>query len=284
MRISASSVVLSAALLSALPLVAAQSTPEREPSTAFVSVIDSDGNPVTGLGPNDFLIRRAGHPGRVQSVSSADATPSVVVIPLGLSVQWLSDSRGLMRAATDAVRQHFPDARVGLMVQDGATAPTMRHVSKEADGLSADIDRFFGHQNAPLLDSLVVASQTLSREPNSRRVIITAYAGSSDLIDGLSVTRVAKAVQDSGASLWVLQVGGGLPLGAADGRVLDLVPIASGGRRVSSSLATLVPLMRQTIDLLAGQYLIAYDAPAVDGPVRIGVRRDDVTVLAPNWK
>ncbi len=285
MKVLAVYSVLGAALLSAGSPAVEPSALSAAPSTAFVSVIGPDGNALSGLGPNDFLIRRGDYSGRVQSVSTADATPSVIVMPLGLSLQSLSDSRGLMRAATDAIRDRFPDARVGLMVRDGATAPAMRHVTQEADALKTDINRFFGHNNAPLLDSLVVAAETLAREPNHRRVIITVYAGNSDLVDGLSLTRVAKAVRDSGASLWVLQVGGGgMPPGAADARVLDQVPISSGGRRVSSSLPTLVPLTRQTIELIAGQYLIAYDAPAVDAPVRIGVRRDDVTVLAPNWK
>jgi hypothetical protein len=284
MKVLTISLVFGASLFTVLPLAGDSASPSARASMAYVSVIGPDGSPISGLGPNDFLVRRGAHAGRVQSVSTADATPSVIIMPLGLGVPWLSDSRGLMRTATDAIRERFPDARVGLMVRDGATAPAMRHVTQEADALTTDIDRFFSHNNAPLLDSLVVAADTLAREPNTRRVIITAYVGTSDLVDGLSLTRVAKAVRDSGASLWVLQVGGGLPLGSADGQVLDLVPVSSGGRRISSSLPSLVPLTRQTIDLIAGQYLVAYDAPAVDAPVRIGVRRDDVTVLAPNWK
>lgn len=252
---------------------------------ALVSVTDADGAPVRGLQAVDFVVSVGGIDAKVVGVTTVDDPPAIVVIPEGFSRALISDARGVMRAIVDSARADFTGARIGLMVRDGASAPDMRDVTHDGAALEQELSHFFGHANTPLLDSILVASDTLRREPSARRVIIAVAMHGSPEGDDLVPSRIARAVRESGASLWVIQVGGGLPLGSSTGQVLAHVPIASGGRRVSSSLAAISFHARQTVAAIASQYAVEFRGPA--GPSgsrpRIGVRRDGVTVLAANW-
>jgi hypothetical protein len=263
----------------------AASVPAPAPTRVLVSVTDAAGAPVTGLQSQDFVVRVDGVDAPIVSATVETEPPSIVVIPNGFSRPLIAEARGLLRAVIASAQADFVGARVGLMVRDGAGAPVMHDAVAGADALEREVARFFEHTHAPLLDSLLVASETLARESSTRRVIIVVAVGGSSNVDGLVPSRIARAVRQSGASLWVVDAAHGRPVGSGDGQVLAHVPIVSGGRRVSASLATVVSRTRQTMAVIGSQYVVTYESTQPPGttPPRIGVRRDDVTVLAPSW-
>ncbi len=200
-----------------------------------VSITDSKGEPQTGVAASDLVIEVNGKPAAGTSVAPAAEPVSIVVVTEGVGRDLVSETRRMMKAVVAGARAIHPDSRVGLMVEDGAAAPVMHHVATDAAALDPTIARFFeSSRNAPLLDSILTASQTLALERNSRRAIVAVTWGNAAQVDVMSPTKVSKAVRESGASLWALDMGGReAPLGTAEQRVLSDVTSISGGRRVT---------------------------------------------------
>jgi hypothetical protein len=254
----------------------------------YVSVTDSKGEPKTGLTAADLVVEVNGKAAAVASVTPAAEPMSIVVVTEGIRQDAISEIRKMMKAVVVGARAIHPDSRVGLMVEDGAAMPKMHAVAADAAGLDAAIARFFeSSQNAPLLDGILVASQTLSFEKHIRRVIVVVTAGQADAqADVMSPTKVALAVRGSGASLWVLDLGGReAPNGAAEQRVLSDVTAISGGRQERSSVSSIASLTGRIMATLRGQYAITLEdgiAPKAASP-KVSARTKDLKVLAPAW-
>lgn len=250
----------------------------------FVTVTDANGTPVKDLSAADLVVRVEGRDATVISVTPAADPLSVVVVTEGFSRSLISDARATLRAIVTAVRAQHPDSRVGLMVGDGATAPSMRRVADQAADLDREVSRFFeSSPNTPLLDGLLVATQTLAVESSRRRVILALVLGGSG-DSTLTPVRIARAVREADAALWVIEIGGaGRTLGASEGRVLSEVSKASGGRHDSSSLAALASKARHAVEVIGAQYVVTFEAPVAGEVSMVGVRRSGLTVYAPAW-
>ena len=266
--------------------VLAASVPNTVPAQArrmFVSVTDSKGAPVAGLTASDFVVRVAGKDATVVTVAPATEPLSVVVIPSGFRQSSISDARAALRAVIAAVRNVNPESRVGLMVGDGGTPPSMRAVSERADMLDREVSRFFESPNTALLDSILVASQTLGADPGRRRVILVLSLGSGG-DGGLTPLRIGRAVRDADASLWVVEVGGfDRDLGSPEGRVFSEITKASGGRREASSIPTLPSALENIVSVIGAQYALTYEPPMAGEVSMVGVRKSGLSVFAPVW-
>lgn len=253
----------------------------------YVSVTDSKGDPKAGVAASDLAIEVNGKPAAVTSVAPAAEPVSIVVVTEGIGPELISETRRMMKAVVTGARAIHPDSRVGLMVEDGAAAPVMHPVTTGAAALDAAIVRFFeSSRNAPLLDSILIASRTLALESHARRAIVAVTWGYEAPVDVMSPTKVAKAVRESGASLWALDLGGREgPMGTAEQRVLSDVTATSGGRRESTSVASITPLTERIMATLRGQYAISFEDAFVAGTAspKVGVRTKGLKVLAPGW-
>lgn len=253
----------------------------------YVSVTDSKGAPQPGVAAADLAIEVNGKPAVVTSVAPAAEPVSIVVVTEGIDRALISETRRMMKAVVTGARAIHPDSRVGLMVEDGAAAPVMHDVTKGAVALDAAIVRFFeSSRNAPLLDSIFVASRTLALESHARRVIVAVTWGDAAPVDVMSPTKVAKAVRESGASLWALDLGGReAPLGTAEQRVLSDVTATSGGRRERTTVASITPLTERILATLRGQYAITFEDAFIAGTAspKIAIRTKGLKVLAPGW-
>jgi len=164
----------------------------------------------------------------------------------------------------------------------------MHTVTTDAQPLETEIGRFFeSSPNAPLLDSIMIAAQTLSFEKHARRVIVVVTRGQDDAqTDVLSPIRVALAIRASGASLWALDLGGrDAPTGAAELRVLSDVTADSGGRRERSTVSSIASLTERIMATIRGQYAITLEdgiVPKAASP-RVTARTKDLKILAPSW-
>lgn len=253
----------------------------------YVSVTDPKGDPKAGVAAADLAIEANGKPAAVTSVAPAAGPISIVVVTEGIDRDTISEIRRMMKAVVAGARAIHPDSRVGLMVEDGAAAPVMHHVTTGAAALDAAIVRFFeSSRNAPLLDSLFTASRSLALESHARRAIVAVTWGWEAPVDVMSSTKVAKAVRESGASLWALDLGGReAPFGTAEQRVLSDVTTTSGGRRERTSVASITRLTERILATLRGQYAIAFEDAFVPGTAspKVTVRTKGLKVLASAW-
>ena len=280
-------------VLSALSAIVAAG---MEPLAAFsqrrpfyVSVTDSKGAPAPGLTASDLAVEVNGKPAAVSSVAPAADPVSIVVVTEGIRRDAISEIRKMMQAVIAGARAIHPESRVGLMIHDGAVAPKMHTVTTDVQALDTEIGRFFeSSNNATLLDSIMIAAQTLSFEKHARRAIVVVTRGQPEAqTDVMSPVRVALAVRASGASLWALDLGGReAPTGAAEQRVLSDVTAQSGGRRERSSVSSIANLTERIMATIRGQYAITLEdglAPKAASP-RVTARNRDLKVLAPAWK
>lgn len=252
-----------------------------------VSVTDSKGAPRAGLTAADLIVEVNGKPAPVTRVEPAAEPVSVIVITEGIDRSVISETRRMMKSVVTGARAIHPDSRVGLMIRDGAVAPAMHAVTADAGRLDAEIGRFFESSlNAPLLDSILIASQMLAFEKHTRRAIIAVTWGSGQQADAVSPERIGQAVRASGASLWALDLGGREePTGAAEQRVLADVTAISGGRRERTTVSSMAPLAERIMATLKGQYAVFLEdgvAPRAASP-RVKTQDRNLKVLAPAW-
>ncbi|MEO6223042.1 MAG: hypothetical protein ABIP90_07310 [Vicinamibacterales bacterium] len=254
----------------------------------YVSVTDSKGAPKAGVTASDLVIEVNGKSVAGARVAPAQEPVSIVVVTEGIRADAISEIRKMMKAVVTGAKAIHPDSRVGLMIQDGAAMPKMHEVTSEVEALDAEIARFFeSSRNAPLLDSIVTASQVLSFEKNARRIIVAVTRAQEDTqADVMSPVKVSLAVRGSGASLWALDLGGREePTGAAEQRVLSEVTAISGGRQERTTVASITPLTERIMATLRGQYAIYLEdgvAPKAASP-KVSARTKDVRVLAAAW-
>lgn len=266
----------------AWPLAAAS---QRRPF--YVAVTDSKGDPKAGVTADDLVVEVNGKAAAVASVTPAAEPVSIVVVTEGVRWDAILEMRKMMKAVVVGARAIHGDSRVGLMVADFAIVPKMHTVTTDVQKLDAEIGRFAqSSQNAPLLDSIVVAAQTLSFEKHARRAIVVVTRGQGAETDVMSPVKVALAIRASGASLWALDLGGReAPNGAAEQRVLADVTADSGGRREASTDASIASLAERIMATIRGQYAITLEdgiAPKAASP-KVTSRNKDLKILAPAW-
>jgi hypothetical protein len=255
----------------------------------YVAVTDSKGAPQEGLTAGDLAVELNGKPAVVAAVAPASEPVSIVVVTEGIRRDLISDIRRMMKAVVTGAAKIHGDSRVGLMVEDGAAAPKMYSATADVAKLDTAIGRFFeSSQNAPLLDSILTAAQTLSFEKQPRRAILVVTRGQIDAqFDVRSPTLVGNAIRASGASLWVLDLGGrDYPDGAAEQRVIADVTSASGGRQDRTNIASIVALTERLMATLRAQYAVTLEEglPAKVTSLKVTSRNKDLKILAPNWK
>ena len=271
------------AIVTTWPLSAFQRRP------FYVSVTDSKGEPQGTLTANDLSVEVNGKPAAIVTVAPAKEPVSIVVVTEGIRQDLISDIRKMMKAVVTGAAKIHADSRVGLMVEDGAAAPKMYSATADVAKLDTAIGRFFeSSQNAPLLDSILTAAQTVSFEKHQRRVILVVTRGQTNAErDVRSPVLVSNAVRASGASLWVLDLGGrDSPNGAAEQRVLADVTSASGGRQDRTNIASIVALTERLMATLRGQFAVTTEegVPAKGPSPKVTSKNKDLKVLAPAWK
>jgi hypothetical protein len=254
----------------------------------YISATDSKGAPKAGVTAADLSVEVNGKPAVVSKVEPATEPVSIVVVTEGIRQDAISEIRKMMKAVVMGARDIHPESRVGLMVMDGATAPKMHTVTTDAQALDAQISRFFeSTRNSPLLDSIMIAAQTLSFEKHPRRIIIAVTrAQAESQSDVMSPQRVSAAIRAGGATLWALDLGGREePTGAAEQRVLADVTSISGGRQERSSVSSIASLTERIMATLKGQYAVYLEdglAPKAASP-KVRAQARDLKILAPAW-
>ncbi len=164
----------------------------------------------------------------------------------------------------------------------------MRGVIDGEAELENAISRYVGsHETSPLLESIMVAAQTLDTEQSRRRVVLAISLKAESQLDVAAPSRVVRILRTAGASLWALDFGWTIArAGLSEERVLAEATTLSGGRRERLSSTRVLERVERTLDVIFSQYLLTYDMPpdaSPDSALLVRVRRDQATVLAPTW-
>jgi len=254
----------------------------------YVSVVDNNGKPVTGLTAADFRVRE-------DNVAREVLSAGVATEPLTISLL-IDDSE----AAADAI-QYMRDALTAFVERlDGkaeiAVATVGERPTSQLDyttstvALKRTVGRIFQRSGAGayLLDALVDVSKGLEKRAPKRPNIVVVTIEAGPEFSNRSFQQVLEALTRSRATLHVLAIGQPASSQTDEMRNRNIVigdgPDKSGGRRDQ----VLVPLglkdrMLQLADELTNQYVVQYGRPEQLIPpekVQVTVSKPGLTVRA----
>ena len=274
---------LAAALAFAHP-AGAQATEQ----TAYVSVLDSSGRPVSGLDVDDFVVTEDGRTREVlRAGRTSDPIDLAVVVDNSFAAQpHIPDIRRALAAFFDRMaKQNATIALVGM-----ADRPTvlMDYVSGAAE-TKKGIEKIFAQPGSGMVfqDTLTETLRGLGRRDNPRRAVLV-IAGEGTDFSNTPYQSTLEAIRTGGAAVHVLQL---TNRGGADirddrarerGIVIDEGTSISGGRRqdVLSSMAYNDALARVAEDL-ANQYKVVFARPgALVPPKTFDIRVTDPKLKA----
>ena len=263
--------VLRLALFSALTAMVASGTSTNtyaqagaRERTVFVSALDSRGEPVEGLNPDDFVVTEDGRQREILRVSRA-------VEPMDIAV--LVDNSAAAERAILSLRDGLKDF-VGALVPDHQIAvvgladrPTiLQDYTSNRTQLETATGRLFamGSSGMTLLDAIVEVSAGLRRREATRAVLVPVITTGVEFTNRNGRDVVAAARQ-AGASLNAIVVGV-LNFASIEEReraiVLDQGTRETGGQYVTLlTESALVPGLQKLARQLSSQYKVVYGRP-----------------------
>ncbi len=281
----AASAVL-AAVVTAAP--AQQTTAPARTRDLHVSVLDRKDAPLTGLKPDDFVVREDGTLREVLKAERATAP---------LHIMLLVDDSAAMDAAISELRlglNAFVDTLRGKgdigLVTIGERPTSVTELSSNVDAIKKGISRIFARpgSGAYFLEGLSDVARGLQKREAAARPVIVAVISEGVEFSNLDATSVLNRLLASRATLHVLALGSPSDSMADEIRNRNIVVADgtawTGGRRDQVLAANGLPeRLRRLADEIANQYLITYGVPdALIPPERVdvSVTREGATVRA----
>jgi VWFA-related protein len=253
--------------------------------TMFVSAVDEKGEPVEGLGPNDFIVREDGAAREVLRVSRATEPIDIAILvdDSAASEQLIPRVREALRPFVARMSDGNQIALIGL-----ADRPTiLANYTSNATLLEKGIGLLWPRTRAgsTLLDGVFEVSRGLQRRETPRAVIIPVITDGGDFANR-QYDQVIEEVKRASVAIHAVTVGN---FNSTDdeelrnrGRLLAEGTRISGGQRVN----LLTPMaVQQTFGRLArellSQYKVVYGHPeSLIPPTRFDVsaRRPGITM------
>jgi VWFA-related protein len=232
--------------------------------TMFVSAIDSRGEPVDGLGPDDFIIREDGQRREILRVSRA-------VEPIDIAL--LVDTSAAAENAVSSLRQALTSF-VSLMAAENQIAlvgladrPTiLTDYTSNRGLLEKGIGRVFAMSTSgmTLLDAIWEVSNGLRRREATRAVVVPVMTAGTEF-SNRNARDVIGSLRDAGAGLHAIVVGVIDSTSVVDrerGQVLDEGTRTTGGQHVTLLTDTaLDQALRKLARELTSQYKVVYGRP-----------------------
>jgi len=231
----------------------------------YTSVVDKNGEPVAGLGPNDFIVREDGVRREVLRVTPATEPMAIALLADNslAATDAIRDIRDALTAFVAAMHKEHEIALIGL-----ADRPTiMQDYTRNAVLLNEAIGRLFAVPGSgmTLLDALVEVSRGLERRDEPRAVVLPIITDGTEFSNRHD-REVIGALKRSGAALHAVTIGT-FPPSLADplrnrASVLDEGPRVTGGQRISVLTSMAVPkALERLARELQNQYKVVYGRP-----------------------
>jgi VWFA-related protein len=233
--------------------------------TLYISALDDKGEPVEGLGPNDFVVREDGQRREVLRVSRA-IDPIDIALLVDNSASAMSAISSIRDGLRGFVAKMAPGNQIALIAL--ADRPTVFvDYTSDPKRLTDGIGRLFSMSMSgmTLLDALVETSSGLRRRETPRAVIVAL------ITDGTEFTNryhrdVIDPIKQAGAALHALAVGSFYSTNDTPKRerdfVLDLGTKETGGQRISLLAdSAIIPTLAKLARELSSQYKVVYGRP-----------------------
>jgi VWFA-related protein len=283
-------VVFLLALVAAAAAPAVLAAQPREQSV-YASVIDKDGQPVTGLAVPDFVVTEDGASREVlRAGRTADPIDLAIIVDNSAQIQpYQNDIRKALAAfVTRMAGQH--SASVALLAM--ADRPTiLADYTTSVAELTKAVQRIFAQPNAGTVfqDAVSDTVKGLQKHENPRRAIVLITTEGTDF-SNVPYERTLDALRESGAGFHALVITDRTGAATRDqlarerGIVIDRGTRETGGRRddLLSSMALSDALDRLAEDLTE-QYKVVYGRPGALVPpkkIDVSVKRPDVETRA----
>ncbi len=261
---------------------AAQESRER---TMYVSAVDQKGEPVEGLGQNDFVVREDGVQREVLRVTRATEPIDIAIL-----VDDSAASESLIPRVREALRSFIAKMAMGnqIAIVGLADRPTiLANYTSNTKLLQDAIGLLWPRTRAgtTLMDALFEVSRGLERRETPRAVIIPIITDGGDF-PNRQYEQVMPEVKQAGAAIHAIAVGN---FSSTDhdelrnrARILSEGTRTTGGQRVSLLSEISV---QQALDRLArelsSQYKVVYSRPESLIPpdkLEVSARRPGMTM------
>ena len=253
--------------------------------TMFVSAVDQKGEPVEGLGPDDFVIREDGAMREVLRVSRA-----IEPIDIAILVDDSAASEALIPRVREALRSFIAKMSTGnqIAIVGLADRPTiLANYTSNTKLLQDAIGLLWPRTRAgtTLMDALFEVSRGLERRETPRAVLIPIITDGSDF-PYRQYEQVMPEVKQAGAAIHAIAVGHFASMSHDElrnrSRILSDGTRESGGQRISllSEISVQQALDRLGREL-SSQYKVVYGRPDSLIPpekIQVSARRPGVTM------
>ena len=263
-------------------LVSGQGPRER---TMFVSAVDQKGEPVEGLGPNDFVIREDGAAREVLRVSHA-----IEPIDIAILVDDSGASEGVMPRVREGLTAFVNTMSKGNQIAIVAMADRPTILSDYSSNTTRLLDAVGllwprSRSGSTFMDSLYEVARGLERRETPRAVIVPVMTDGGDFVNR-HYEQVMPEVKKAGAAIHAVTVGNFMSSDTDElrnrGRVLAEGTKDTGGQRVNllTPMAVQSSLERLGREL-SSQYKVVYGRPESLIPpekIEVSARRPGLTM------
>ena len=241
----------------------------------YATVIDAKGEPVTGLGRDDFEVYENGARQEI-SAFAAGEFPLTVVLGVDRSWSMAGDRLRLAKQASQSfIRALRPDDRTMVMAINNEAEIVAPLTMGRADQIRA-IDRLDPWSTTALHDSLIAALDRLESEPGRQAIVV--FSDGADRYSNASSADVVERARRSNSLIYPIGLGRERPA------VLAELAVITGGRsfllrdvkELDNTLAGIARELRQ-------QYLIGY-TPSPASEAASGWRSIRVTTKTPGLR
>lgn len=273
--------------LPALALAAACALPpsvaaQARQTQVYVSVVDSHGEPVTGLPAEAFRVREDGTAREV--LKAGPATEPLTVALLVDDSQATSPATQMIREAVDTFITSLAGKAEISIVTFGERPTILLDYTTDQKKLLASAKRIFPRNGAGayLMDAIVDVSRGFEKRNAARPVIAVLMMDNSVEFSNRHYDNVVSALMSGGAALHVVSLGQPGNSLSDETRNRDqsvaLGTERTGGRRDNVlALTAAAPKMKQLAQELQNQYVVTYSRPET----LIPPEKIDVTVTKP---
>ena len=258
-------------LLAALPFVAALAVPpsptaQAKPTDIYVSVLDKDGEPATGLAAADFHVKEDGVEREV--LKAGPATEPLTVALLVDDSQAIAPQIQMIREGAE----NFVTALAGkaeISLQTFGERPTIAvEYTTDQKRLLDGVHHLFARQGSGtyLMEAIIEACHGIEKRKPARPVIAVLMVDRDVEFSNNYYQNVLDEIQKAGASLHVVSLG---PVHQTMGdeirnrdQVVAIGTDRTGGRRDNVLAFTAAGAkMKQLAAELLDQYLVTYARP-----------------------